>query len=361
MVIPIWSAIGVFILVLLGEALHARRIRKLGALAFGPVGRPRPWTQTLMVLRPAAAAALAFGLTALVWEVEPRVLNEEEDAVRPGEERHLVLCLDVSPSMRLQDAGPEKEQSRLHRARDVLDSLFSRIAVKRYGITVVATYNGAKPVVIDSKDSEVVRNILSDLPMHIAFKPGPTRLLRGIAKAGEIAKDWRRNSTLLVMISDGDTVPPTGMPDLPPSIDGVLIAGVGDPITGSFIDGHQSRQDSAALRQIAMRLRGEFHDCNTKLIPTHMLESLTGAGDAPPQDRFGLREYALLAAGLGALLLALIPILLQRAGGAWGAGHVPGRSVLPGRSDSIREVRPNPAVRTGSSGGAAVSTAGANR
>ena len=120
-----------------------------------------------------------------------------------------------------------------------------------------------------------MRNIFGDLPMHHAFAVGKTDLFSGLAEAAKIAHPWQPRSTLLLMLSDGDTVPATGMPKMPASIADVLIVGVGDPRQGSFIDGRMSRQDASTFRQIAARLGGIYHDGNTKHISTATLNALT--------------------------------------------------------------------------------------
>ncbi len=107
-----------------------------------------------------------------------------------------MLVLDVSPSMRLKDAGPERDQSRMKRASDVMESFFQRVPMDQYLMSVVACYNGAKPVVVATKDIEVVRNILDDLPMHFAFRAGKTDLFSGLEEAAKIAQPWRPRSTL---------------------------------------------------------------------------------------------------------------------------------------------------------------------
>lgn len=312
------------VLALLGEWLHARRVRRLARLAFGPTSRPAPWVRPATALRVLACGALAWGLATLM-DVPPRV--HSNDGRTDEDFRRLLLVLDVSPSMRLRDAGPEGEQSRSHRARDVLDSLFQRVSIGRYRISVVAVYNGAKPVVIDTKDPEVVRNILGDLPMEYAFKPGKTRLLDGIAEASRIAKPWPNRSTLLVLVSDGDTVPATGMPPLPASISGVLVVGVGDPLAGKFIDGRQSRQDSSTLRQIANRLGGSFHNSNALHLPTDVIRELSEGAGTAETEKFTLREYALLAIALASAWLAFLPVLLHWFGTRWAPG-------VPARVDS---------------------------
>ena len=336
------ATIGACVLFALGELLHARRVRRVAPLVFGPERGPSALARVAPFLRVAGAGAVAWGLCTLM-ALPPRVHTGDE--VPEGEYRHLVLVLDVSPSMRLKDAGPTGEQTRRERARDVIESLFSRVSIGRYLITVVAAYNGAIPVVQDSKDTEVVRNILGDLPMEYAFKSGKTKLFEGIEAAARIAAPWPPQSALLVLVSDGDTVPATGMPALPRSIGGVLVVGVGDPLAGKFIDGRQSRQDASTLRQIATRLGGHYHDGNRLHLPTEAIRAAVGVGQKPLLERLTLREYALLATALGAALLALVPWLLHVAGTRFRPGAVSrpapsspvggGRPRAPRRADAL--------------------------
>ena len=76
------------------------------------------------------------------------------------------------------------------------------------------------------RDVEVVRNILNDLPMSHAFDPGQTQLFSGLEEAIGICRPWAKDSTSLVILSDGDTLPAIGMPSLPPSVSDVLVVGV---------------------------------------------------------------------------------------------------------------------------------------
>jgi len=231
-----------------------------------------------------------------------------------------VLVLDVSPSMRLIDAGPSQKQSRMQRASDVMESFFRRVPVEQYRISVVATYNGAKPVVVDTSDLEVVRNILGDLPMHYAFPSGRTDIFAGLAEAAKIAQPWRPKSTVVALVSDGDSVPALGMPKMPPSVRRVLVVGVGDATTGKFLDGHLSRQDRSTLRQVAARLSGVYHDGNLQHLSTETLELLTNTSGESALEKLTRREYALIAIAIGAALLALMPVLLHRAGTGWRPG-----------------------------------------
>ena len=110
------------------------------------------------------------------------------------------------------------------------------------------------------------------------------------------------------------------MPKLPASVADVLIVGVGDPRQGSFIDGRMSRQDTSTLRQIAARLGGVYHDGNSKQISTATLNAMTVIPRKTAFEKLSRREYALLACGIGASLLALLPVLLHQFGTRWRPG-----------------------------------------
>ncbi|MCZ6597968.1 MAG: VWA domain-containing protein, partial [Planctomycetota bacterium] len=310
-----------FALALGAEALHAARLRRLSRLAFGPQQRPAHWVRGVPFLRAAAIAALAWGLGTLITVTPKKHSATENLILRDGDYQHVLLVLDVSPSMRLVDAGPSKVQSRMQRARDVMESFFKRVPLELYRITVVAVYNGAKTVVLDTTDIEVVRNILGDLPMHYAFPSGKTRLFDGLEEAAKIARPWNPKSTTVILVSDGDTVPAQGMPKMPASVGNVLVVGVGDPVSGKFIDGKQSRQEVSTLRQIAMRLGGTFHNGNEKHLSSTLIGELTEIEGKSVFERLTRREYALLCCGAGAAWLALLPLLLHFLGTGWRPGR----------------------------------------
>ncbi len=312
-----WAAIAAVLLALTGELLHRRRLQRFGKLLFGPTARPAGWVEAVPWLRAIAYGGLAWGLVALLL-VEPRV--HQSDEIPDEEWRHLLLVYDVSPSMHLRDAGPNGDQSRAERAKDLIDSLFARVPIGKFKITVIATYNGAKSVVEDTRDVELVRHLLSQVDMRYAFKTGSTKLFDGIAEAARIAKTWRVRSAMLVIVSDGDTVPTSGMPELPPAIGGTLVIGVGDNLSGKFIAGHQSRQDASTLRQVAIRLHGEFHNGNKRQVPSDVLSAAAADARKPLIERLTRREYALLAVVLASVVLGLLPLLLHYFGTRWRPG-----------------------------------------
>lgn len=289
--------------------IHWMRVRKVKYLAFGPSGKGNWLTILASPVRVIALAVLAWSLTTLLLLPPKAHRSKMISEVEPKDRHHLMLVLDVSPSMKLQDAGEVDGLSRTKRASALIQSLLKRTTDNKLHITLVAVYNGAKPVVQESRDLEVILNFLDDMPLHQVFPTGKTRIFDGLELAGEIAKPWPADSTTLLLVSDGDTVPSTGMPKMPQSIGGVLVLGVGDPSKGSFIDGRQSRQDTGALRQIASRLGGEYHDGNIKHVPTEMLARV-GTLELDDQGlKLTAREYALMGCASSSFLLAILPLV----------------------------------------------------
>lgn len=318
--VSLYVTLGVLVLAMLGEMLQAQRIRRLRHLLYGPSGSPARWVVAVPLVRILSSAALAWGLSTLLL-VDPKVHAGEE--MSEEDWRHLVLVYDVSPSMFLKDAGVSGDQTRHERSRELIESLFERVQIGKFKVSVVATYNGAKPVVTDTKDIEVVRHMMSEVDLQWAFKVGKTKLFDGIQVAADLGKAWRPDSALLVIVTDGDTVPASGMPELPPSFGGTLVVGVGDHLSGSFIAGQQSRQDESTLRQLAIRLGGEFHNGNRRQVPSDMLSAAAADSRTPLLERLTLREYALLAILLATALLGAIPMLLHYLGTVWRPGVDP--------------------------------------
>ncbi len=320
-----WIALGVALVASIAEGLHQRRIRHVAYLAFGPSGRPAAWTRLATPIRVISLAAVTWGLVTLLL-LPPQVFRGRQQ--RPSGEQHLIVLLDVSPSMLLKDAGPTGRQSRRRRAGDLLRSFFRRIDIDQYKVTLIAVYNGAMPVVVDTRDPDVVDNILDDLPMHFAFDPGKTKLLAGLKQAAEVSRTWKPGSAIVIILSDGDTVPSTGMPRMPAAVRSALVVGVGDVRKGAYIDGALSKQDQSTLRQIAIRLGGEYHDGNQHHIPSDLVLQVVGSGGRAEKRPWTRREYALLALGLGASLLAGLPLALAVAGARWSRrmAAVPGGS-----------------------------------
>ena len=317
------TSVAAVLLAGLAEWLHLRRSRRIAHLAFGPSGRPRSWVALAPFIRAASLGALTWGLVTL-YLIAPGAVRHVH--VPEGGYRHLVIALDVSPSMQLADAGPTHQDRRAHRASEVLLSVLSRIALDQVRISVVAFYNGAKPVVVDTYDLEVVRNIITDLPLDYAFDIGKTKLLDGVRESATLAMPWQPASTTLLVVSDGDTIPDSGMPELPHSIAQVLVLGVGDSVAGTYIDGHQSRQEAVTLRELAQRLHGVYHDANERHLGSTQLAALSRLMPLRDADARGRREAALAATCAGASLAALLPVALALVGASWQGGLRPGQT-----------------------------------
>jgi Ca-activated chloride channel homolog len=297
----------------LAEWLHARRCARLAHLAFGPAAQPRRWVMVAPWLRAAAVGAACWGLLILlsidsaVWESNK---TEEKQPLH-----HLAIALDVSPSMQLEDAGPQGTQRRTERARDVLHSIFDRLDMRRTRVSILAFYNGARPVVVDAYDPEVINNIIDDLPMEHAFTPGKTNMYDGVKLAAETAKSWPAQSAALIVVSDGDTLPESQPPNVPAAYAGTLVVGVGNPHHGLYIDGHSSRQDMDSLGRLALRLGGTYCDANVKHVPSVDLARLDALLPGTQGGPIELRDVAIMAALSGTMVLALLPLALALAGG----------------------------------------------
>ena len=312
------AAISVFVLAIAAEWLHARRAGRIAHLAFGPKASPRPWVWFAAPARAAGLAILTWGLVTL-YILDPQFRRPKDPP--PAAMKRILIALDCSPSMELTDAGDKKDEMRSKRAGKVLMSVLERISLEQARVTIVAFYTGAKPVVIDTKDPAVVKNIVDDLPLDYAFDAGKTQILDGIEEAFSIAKPWREKSTTFMLISDGDTVPYTGMPPMPPAIARVIVIGVGDAKVGKFIDGHQSRQAGMTLKQIATRLGGNYYDANDHNVPTKLISDIAGLLPVKEDSAAGRRELAIVATGVGGTLIAMTPLALALFGTAWRPGR----------------------------------------
>ena len=308
----------VALIAVITEFFHARRIRRVKRLAFGPKASPAAWVNIAPFLRVVGLAVACWGFLSLVFVVQATV--HDETAIAEADYKHLVLVIDVSPSMLLKDAGPSGEQSRRMRASEIVESVFGRIPMRQFKVTIIGVYSDAKTLVEDSTDFEVVRHIMEDMPLWHAYKPGKTELISGIELAAKVSKNWPRNSSYILMLTDGDTVPATGMPKIPPSVKETFVVGVGDSSAGTFIADHQSRQDITTLRQIANRLRGIYHDGNEHHLSSQLVNKFVLSEGESRGETWTRREWALLAALIGSLVYSVLPILLHYFGTRYHAG-----------------------------------------
>jgi Ca-activated chloride channel family protein len=309
---PLPAAILVLLLSALAEALHARRVRVAARLAFGPEGASRGWTLVAPFLRCFARAAFAWGL-AVMWQ-----LHQAAKDGKPAENKEpvrLIFVADLSPSMYLKDAGPEGKQTRQERMREEVETVLMRVGGDlRYG--VIGFYTEAHSVVMDARDPELVRNVFNGLPLQYVMKSGSTDLGTAINAAVKVVDGMPAQTVRLVVFTDGDTIPLQPILPRPKSVKEVLVLGVGNPRKGTFIAGHQSRQDAEVLATVARALRGSYFDVNEKHLPTAALGDLVQRTPLP-KSGLNLAQLAVLAMALGSAILALLPVALQYAGSRW--------------------------------------------
>ena len=298
----------------LAEWLHTRRIRVAARLAFGPTGAAA-WTTTVPWLRVASLTAFAWGLVTLLM----LKLEAPDDA--SAKERHdaeatrVVFVADLSPSMFLPDAGPDGTLTRHARMREVVEGILQRVSGNlRFG--VIGFYSDSLPVVMEARDPELVRNVFNGLPLTYAMPVGQTDLGTAINRSLELVADFPKSSTRMIILTDGDSIPLAAINQRPASVRELLVLGVGNPRKGSFIDGHQSRQEADTLQRVATSLLGAYHDVNEKHLDTAELGDLV-VPLALPNQGLTLAQWAVLMMALGAAINALIPIALEYFGADW--------------------------------------------
>ena len=316
--IPLLSALAVLCLVSLAEWLHVRRIRVTARLAFGPTGAARAWTRLVPFLRVASLTAFAWGaVTLLLIKLEaPDDARKKER--NDAEATRLVFAADLSPSMFLQDAGPEGTLTRQARMREVVEGILQRVSGNlRFG--VIGFYTESLPVVMEARDPELVRNVFNGLPLTYAMPLGQTDLGKAVNDTLELVAKFPAGSTRMIIFTDGDSVNLVPIIPRPKSVKDVLVLGIGNPLKGTFIDGHQSRQEGETLQRLATSLMGTYEDVNTKHLATTALGDLV-VPMALPQTGLTLAQWAVLAMVLGAIINVLIPLALEFFGSDWKVG-----------------------------------------
>lgn len=343
------AAIAVLLAGVWAERIHARRSRAVAWLAFGPSGRPRPWTRLAAPLRVVAATALAWGLTILAVSPTEGIdtTGDTTAEAKPEDLQRVILLLDVSPSMAIKDSGTNRDKERRARVLEVVEGIFPRISLGRTRFSIIAFFSSARPVVVDAYDTAVIRNVLDGLPLVWAFEPGKTDVIAGLQAAAEMARDWTPKSTTLILCTDGDTVDFSQIPKLPSSIHQVQIYAVGDPIVGTFINGHDSRQKVEILRRLASEMGGMYYDVNTRHVPTAALAQLAVAPPLPPKLGLRWKDLALIAVAVGSMIIAMLPLLLEYFGARWFAERE-----LPQLSRNDEEDEPDSRTKVGQEVGA---------
>jgi Ca-activated chloride channel family protein len=312
--IPLVTALVALLLASLAEWLQVRRTRRVALLAFGPAGAARPWTRAVPFLRAVSIAAFAWGLATL-WVLKIEAESPAGRDKQAAEATRLVFVADLSPSMYLQDAGPDLKQTREARMREVVEGILQRVSGNlRFG--VIGFYTDSIPVVMEARDPELVRNVFNGLPLTYAMPIGDTDLGQAINASLALVKDFPAGSTRVLIFTDGDSVDIAPLASRPKSVREIMFLGLGNPHKGTFIDGHQSRQEPEVLGRLATELKGEYYDVNEKHLTTSALGDLVVTVPLP-QRGLTRAQLAVLAMVLGATFLALIPVALEYLGTDW--------------------------------------------
>ncbi len=299
-------SLGIGLCLSIAEWIHQRRIARLAYLAFGSRGRARSWVAIAPAVRIASAVLIAFGLTVLLL-MEPAAIEKEPTQQAS---KHLLVCLDASPSMYVADSGPNGKNKRALWAGEVIQAILDRLDTDTTRVTVFAVYTKSIPVIEETFDRNVVRNLLDGLPLFAAFDAGPTRLSTGVNEALAYARKWGPRSTTLVVISDGDSEDKVAVRSIPPAIADTIVIGVGDPTRPTMVSGHRSTQDTQSLRSLATKLKGIYHQGNNRHLPSEVLARLSMVQPRIGEG-IGLREFSLGCLLVGGTLVTLIgPALL---------------------------------------------------
>ena len=121
---PLLLALASLVLATGAEWLHLGRVRSVATLAFGPGGKASLAGRIAPLVRVAALAMLVWGAATLLL-LPPTPHRSTVKDVEAKERQHLLIVLDVSPSMRLRDAGATAKESRMDRARAVVESIIA--------------------------------------------------------------------------------------------------------------------------------------------------------------------------------------------------------------------------------------------
>ncbi len=329
--IPLAVALVVGVVTWTGEKWHQRRCRAVTHLAGGPTGHMRAWVQFVPTVRSLALCAIAWGLTTLLLSTGGIFADRAQPGEDQRDQRHLVFVADLSPSMMLADAGPKGDVTRAQRTRDVVEAILNRLEGD-LRFSVVGFYTEARTVIADARDPNLVRNVFDGLPVWYVMKAGKTDLGSGVRETLKLLADYPDRSATVFICTDGDSVELGSLPRPPASLRDVYVLGVGDPRRGTFIDGHMSRQEVATLQKLAGRLGGQYLDVNEKHVSTLSLGNLA-LGVGVKRNRWNLTDLAVLVLAAGALVQALLPVLLEYWGSGWKTVR-PRRPALELKSES---------------------------
>ncbi|MFQ5487877.1 MAG: VWA domain-containing protein [Gammaproteobacteria bacterium] len=306
---------------------HGERLSRLIAPRLWPLLiRPRP-SQGPGAFSRRFLAAWALALLA----ASGPQLTGQEQAPQPRSAIDLVLVVDISPSMAVNDIAP----SRLERAKFELRDLFARLQGTRLALVVYSAQ--AYRLLPLTSDNTTLAHFVAALDTGLTRRHG-SNLTMALETASELLQDSPAGSRAVLLLSDGEVHDPDsaraaarrlGRHDIP-----LLIMGLGTPGGGPVYDAHGrflqyegqaviSRLDGTLLKDLARLSGGRYtplrdDDSDWDVLQTAMARLTPYSREAAPAPQATLLYPGLLAASLllflsGGLRLSLprpLPALL---------------------------------------------------
>ncbi|OWP64567.1 hypothetical protein CDA63_03815 [Hymenobacter amundsenii] len=246
------------LLLVLRWALARRRRSQLG-VAFVRGQLPRDWSAVLRFIPDLVLAlSLSFGLVALA-----RPQRTDERVVQTGQGIDIVLVLDVSASMELQDLRPNRLEAAKRVALDFLDGRRG----DRVGLVVFA--GDAYSLAPLTTDYDLLRENLQGLRLGMIPNDG-TAIGTALGVATNRLRDSPSPTKVCILISDGEntagSLDPLTSAQLAHAYglklytiglgqDGLVPYGTDETGQPRFID---TRLDETTMRQIAQAGEGRF-------------------------------------------------------------------------------------------------------
>ena len=246
------------LLFVLRWVLARRRRSKLG-VAFVAGQLPRDWSTVLRFVPDVVLAlSLSFGVVALA-----RPQRTDERVVQTGEGIDILLVLDVSGSMELQDLRPNRLEAAKRLAREFLDGRQG----DRVGLVVFA--GDAYSLAPLTTDYDLLRDNLQGLRLGMIPNDG-TAIGTALGVATNRLRDSRSRTKVCILISDGEntagSLDPLTSAQLAHAY-GLKIYTIGLGQDGTVPFGRdelgrtryvETRLDETTMRQIAAAGEGQF-------------------------------------------------------------------------------------------------------
>ncbi|MBD2720637.1 VWA domain-containing protein [Hymenobacter sp. BT189] len=236
----------------------ARRRPRVG-VAFAPGARPRDWSAALRFLPDVLLGfALCFGIVALA-----RPQRTDERVEQSGRGIDLVLALDVSGSMEIEDLRPNRLEAAKRIAADFLKT---RVGDR---LALVAFAGDAYSLAPLTTDYDLLREDLSGLKVGMIANDG-TAIGTALGVATNRLRESTARSRVCILLSDGENNAGSLDPLLAAQLAhafGIRIYTIGlgkDGFVpyGKGPDGQQryvqTRLDETTMRQLASAAEGRF-------------------------------------------------------------------------------------------------------